>query len=68
MDSMKSIPDTNTTPDEKMQHFEIGLRQALNCSKAQLKSALEYEKQANTGKPKRGPKPSASGHASRDKD
>jgi len=47
--------------------FEAGLRQVLNCSKKQLNNALAYEKKANEGKPKRGPR-SSSGHASGDKD
>jgi hypothetical protein len=66
---MKSTPDPTTTPAEKMQNFETGLRQVLNCSKRQLKSALEYEQESKAGKPKRGPKPktSASGRASGDK-
>jgi hypothetical protein len=66
---MKSTPDPNTTPDDKMAAFQDGLRRVLNCSKEQLKSALAYEKQAHEGRPnKRGPKPrSSSGHASRAK-
>jgi hypothetical protein len=62
----KSIPDPNTTPDQKMDAFNEGLRRVLNCSKEQLASALEYEKKASVGKIKRGPKPS-SGRVSRDK-
>ena len=65
---MKSIPDPETTADEKMERFQDGLRRILNCDKQQLNSALEYEKKLNLGKPKRGPKPSASGHVSRAKD
>jgi hypothetical protein len=67
---MKSIPDPDTTPAEKMQNFETGLRQVLNCSKAQLKNALEYKHKMDEGKLKRGPKPkiSASGHVSCDTD
>ena len=66
---MKSTPDPDTTPTKKMQKFEAGLRQVLNCSKKQLNNALAYEKKASEGKVKRGPKPSsASDHASRDKD
>jgi hypothetical protein len=64
---MKSTPDPTTTPDEKMHNFESGLRQVLNCSKKQLDNALAYEKKANAGKVKRGPKPS-SGHASGERD
>jgi hypothetical protein len=67
---MKSIPDPETTSAEKMQNFETGLRRVLNCSKTQLKNALEYKHSMDEGKPKRGPKPntSASGHVSCDTD
>lgn len=67
---VKSTPDPITTPDEKMRAFTTGLRKVLNCSKAQLDNALEYEKKMNAGKPKRGPKPktSALGRASSSKD
>ena len=65
---MKSIPDPDTTPEQKMENFQDGLRRVLNCSKEQLGNALEYEKRMNAGKPKRGPKPRASsGRASRAK-
>jgi hypothetical protein len=50
-----------------MDAFQEGLRRVLNCSKQQLTSALEYEKKISEGRPKRGPKPSASGRASRAK-
>jgi hypothetical protein len=63
----KSELDPRTTPDQKMAAFQEGLRSVLNCSKQQLKSALEYERSINAGKPKRGPKPSASARASRAK-
>jgi len=53
---MKSIPDPDTTPDEKMANFENGLRRVLSCSKQQLNNALEYERKMKSGKPKRGPK------------
>src|SRR5258708_1940910 len=36
---MKSTPDPDTTPDEKMQNFKTGLRQVLNCGKTQLTNA-----------------------------
>jgi hypothetical protein len=67
---MKSVPDPDTTPRQKMQVFESGLRQVLTVSKSEL---LEREKQyqdERAGKPKRGPKPrsSASGHVSNDAD
>lgn len=67
---MKSIPDPDTTPAQKMRAFSAGLRQILTVSKSEL---VEREKQyqgERAGKPKRGPKPrsSASGHASIDAD
>ena len=66
---MKSILDPDTTPEQKMEQFQDGLRKVLNCSKTQLENALAYEKRMNAGKPKRGPKPSsASGRASKGKD
>jgi len=55
----KSIPDPETTPEEKMDAFRNGLRRVLNCSKEQLKRALEWEKKVGVGKAKRGPKPSS---------
>ncbi len=66
---MKSTPDPDMTPDEKMEAFEDGLRRVLNCSKEQLNNALTYEKQINADRPnKRGPKPRpASARASRAK-
>jgi hypothetical protein len=68
IERMKSTPDPNTTPEQKMDAFQNGLRRVLSCSKTQLDSALEYERKEHEGKPKRGPKPrSASGRASRAK-
>ena len=65
---MKSKPDPDTTPRQKMENFESGLRRVLNCSKVQLDNALEYEQKMNAEKPKRGPKPrSSSARASREK-
>lgn len=64
---MKSIPDSDTTPDEKMERFQGGLRNVLNCSKTQLNNAIEFEKKMKEGRPKRGPKHSSSGRASRAK-
>lgn len=64
---MKSIPDPDTTPEQKMTAFENGLRRVLNCSKEQLNNALAYEKKMQQGRPKRGPKPSSSGRVSRAK-
>jgi hypothetical protein len=67
---MKSTPDPDTTPSEKMRAFKDGLRQVLTVSKSEL---VELEKQYQAERathPKRGPKPrsSASAHASGDKD
>jgi hypothetical protein len=68
---MKSTPDPDTTPSEKMRAFKDGLRQVLTVSKGEL---AEREKQYladRADKPKRGPKPrhsSASAHASDNED
>jgi hypothetical protein len=67
---MKSTPDPETTPSEKMRAFKDGLRQVLTVPKSEL---AEREKQYQTERatvPKRGPKPkpSASDHASSDED
>jgi hypothetical protein len=54
---MKSIPDPDTTPAEKMRAFNAGLRQILTVSKSEL---VEREKQYQDERgtlPKRGPKP-----------
>jgi hypothetical protein len=63
---MKSAPDPDTTPAEKMRAFKDGLRQVLSVSKSELvKREKQYQDERAT-MPKRGPKPrsSASGHAS----
>jgi hypothetical protein len=67
---MKSTPDPDTTPSEKMNAFRDGLRQVLTVSKSELvKREKQYQDERAT-KPKRGPKPkpSASAHASDDED
>ncbi|MGB6248493.1 MAG: hypothetical protein WBF54_05235 [Terriglobales bacterium] len=54
---MKSIPDPDTTPAQKMRDFNAGLRQILTVSKSEL---VEREKQYQDERatmPKRGPKP-----------
>jgi hypothetical protein len=61
---MKSKLDPVTTPDEKMQAFNGYLGQVLKCSKTKVDRAMEFEREHHVGK-KRGPKPSASGRASR---
>lgn len=52
-------------PNAEFENFDDAMRRVLRVSKAELQKRLEAEKQANAGKPKRGPKPktSASGHA-----
>jgi hypothetical protein len=67
---MKSTPDPDTTPAEKMRAFKDGLRQILTVSKAELSEREKQYQAERAGKPKRGPKPhsSASGHASNDED
>jgi len=54
----------------EMYRFNGALRSVLQVSKTDLKQMLADEKQANAGKPKRGPKPktSAFGHAVSGKD
>jgi len=67
---MKSIPDPDTTPAEKMRAFKDGLRQVLTVSKSELSEREKQYQAERATKPKRGPKPhsSASGHASNDED
>jgi hypothetical protein len=54
---MKSIPDPDTTPAEKMQAFNAGLRQILTVSKSELAIREKQYQDERAGKPKRGPKP-----------
>jgi hypothetical protein len=67
---MKSIPDPDTTPAEKMRAFKDGLRQILTVSKSELAIREKQYQDERATMPKRGPKPhsSASGHVSCDKD
>ncbi len=67
---MKAIPDSDTTPAEKMRAFKDGLRQILTVSKSELSEREKQYQAERADKPKRGPKPhsSASGHASSDED
>lgn len=67
---MKSIPDPDTTPAEKIRAFKTGLRQILTVSKSELAKREEQYQAERATKPKRGPKPhsSASDHASGSKD
>ena len=61
---MKREPKT-----AEMRRFNDALRSVLQVSKSEMMQMLADEKQANAGKPKRGPKPktSALGHVSGDK-
>lgn len=63
---MKSIPDPDTTPAQKMRAFESGLRQILTVSKSELAEREKQYQAERATQPKRGPKPrsSASDHAS----
>ncbi|MFZ1140493.1 MAG: hypothetical protein WAN76_15025 [Candidatus Sulfotelmatobacter sp.] len=63
---MKSIPDPNTTPEQKMERFRNALGRVLKVSHDDMKQALaEDEKIRRKTKGKPGPKPfSASGRAS----
>jgi hypothetical protein len=63
---MKSIPDPNTTPEQKMDRFRHALGRVLKVSHEDMKHALvEDEKIRRSRKGKPGPKPSsASGHVS----
>jgi hypothetical protein len=55
------------SPTMAMSRFHDALRSVLQVSKSDLGEILAQEKEANADKPKRGPKPKASGHASFDK-
>jgi hypothetical protein len=53
---MKSIPDPETTPAEKMRAFKDGLRQILTISKSELIRREKQYQDERASKPKRGPK------------
>lgn len=53
---------------EEMTRFNGALRRVMSVSKSELNRRLEADRQAKEGKPKRGPKPKASGHVSSDRD
>ena len=55
------------SPTMAMSRFNDALRSVLQVSKSNLDEIRSQEKEANADKPKRGPKPRASGHASSDK-
>lgn len=63
---MKSKLDPTTTPEQKMQRFQIALGRVLQVSHEDMKQALVEDKKVRRlrkGKP--GPKPSSTlGHAS----
>ena len=56
---------SNAKSNPEFENFDSAMRRVLTVSKAELQQRLDAEKLANSGKPKRGPKPktSASGHA-----
>jgi len=54
---MKSTPDPDTTPAEKMRAFRDGLRQILTVSKSELSEREKQYQVERATKPKRGPKP-----------
>jgi hypothetical protein len=58
---MKSIPDPETTPSEKMRMFREGLRQVLTVSKGELVEREKKYQDERSAVPKRGPKPKPSG-------
>lgn len=65
---MKLNPDADTTPTQKYDRFEDGLRQILTVSKTELqRREKEYQDSRPVPEMRRGPKPkNASGHASSD--
>jgi hypothetical protein len=65
-DRMKSTPDPNTTPEQKMDRFRRALGTVLSASKDELKELeIEDERIRRLRKGKPGPKPSStSGRAS----
>jgi hypothetical protein len=57
MGRMKSTPDPDTTPRQKMQSFNAGLRQILTVSKRELTEREKQYQAERATHPKRGPKP-----------
>lgn len=55
----------NPEPSTEFQNFDNAMRRVLHVSKEELQRRIDAEKQANAGRPKRGPEPkaSASDHA-----
>ena len=58
---------SNPKPSAEYTNFENAMRSILRASKTDVNRVLAEEKVANAGKPKRGPKPKASGPASGDR-
>jgi len=56
-DRMKSIPDPDTTPAEKMRAFKDRLRQVLTVSKHELAIREKQYQDERATLPRRGPKP-----------
>jgi hypothetical protein len=54
-------------PTDEYRRFEDAMRVLVRVPKTEVTRLLAEEKLANAGKPKRGPKPKASGRASGDK-
>jgi hypothetical protein len=57
---------SNPKPSAEYMNFENAMRVLVQVPKAEVNRVMAEEKLANAGKPKRGPKPKASGHASGD--
>jgi len=55
---------SNPKPSAEYTNFENAMRVLIRVPKAEVSQMLAEEKLANAGKPKRGPKPKASGHGS----
>jgi hypothetical protein len=62
------ISEKVKSPTMAMSRFNDALRSVLQVSKSNLDEIRTQEKGANADKPKRRPKPKASGHALSDKD
>lgn len=62
------MKSASTPRAPEMQRFNNALQSVLRVSKHELQQMLAEEKQANAGRPKRGPTPKASGHAASDRD